>query len=255
MSPSPPSDVVVAGAVPRHVVIVMDGNGRWAQRRGLPRAAGHKAGVPPVRAAVQHCVQRGVEVLTLFAFSSENFRRPPQEVGLLMKLFLDALGREVAELGEQGVRLRFIGDRSALAPEIIAAMEKAEQGTVDNTRLQLVIAVAYGGQWDIASAARRLAAGAVAGTLVPADIGPAAVTRELELGRLGLPDVDLFIRTGGERRISNFLLWNLAYAELWFTDVAWPDFDEQALDMALADFAGRQRRHGRTGAQVETESC
>ena len=215
MSATPTADAMAAGAVPRHVVIVMDGNGRWAQRRGLPRTAGHQAGVAPVRATVQHCAQRGVEVLTLFAFSSENFRRPPQEVGLLMKLFLDALGRVVAELGEQ----------------------------------------AYGGQWDIAAATRRLAAGAVAGTLVPADIGPEALARELELGRLGLPDVDLFIRTGGERRISNFLLWNLAYAELFFTDVAWPDFNEQALDLALADFAGRQRRHGRTGDQVETESC
>ena len=201
MSATPTADAMAAGAVPRHVVIVMDGNGRWAQRRGLPRTAGHQAGVAPVRATVQHCAQRGVEVLTLFAFSSENFRRPPQEVGLLMKLFLDALGREVAELGEQGVRLRFIGDRSALAPEVIAAMKKAEKRTLNNTRLQLVIAVAYGGQWDIAAATRRLAAGAVAGTLVPADIGPEALARELELGRLGLPDVDLFIRTGGERRI------------------------------------------------------
>ncbi len=243
------------GAVPRHVAIVMDGNGRWAQRRGLPRAAGHKAGVGPVRAAVRHCVQRGIGVLTLFAFSSENFQRPPQEVGLLMQLLIDALGREVDELDAQGVRLRFIGDRSSLGAPILAAMDRAMARTAGNRRLELVIAIGYGGRWDVLDATRRLAAAAAAGQLDPARLDFRQFAAALELGRLGLPDPDLFIRTGGERRISNFLLWNLAYAELWFTDAHWPEFDERLFDQALADFASRQRRHGLTGEQVEGETC
>jgi len=243
------------GAVPRHVAIVMDGNGRWAQRRGLPRAAGHKAGVAPVRAAVRHCVQRGIGVLTLFAFSSENFQRPPQEVGLLMQLLIDALGREVDELDAQGVRLRFIGDRAALSPPILAAMDSAMARTAANRRLELVIAIGYGGRWDIVQAARQLAAAAVDGELAPdhVDLPRFAAADALQLA--GLPDPDLFIRTGGERRISNFLLWNLAYAELWFTDAYWPEFDGRLFDEALADFATRQRRHGLTGEQVEGETC
>lgn len=246
---------VAAGAVPRHVAIVMDGNGRWAQRRGLPRAAGHRAGVGPVRAAVRYCVQRGIGVLTLFAFSSENFQRPPQEVGLLMQLLIDAIGREVDELHEQGVRLRFIGDRSSLGAPILAAMDRAMARTADNRRLELVIAIGYGGRWDIANAARRLAVASAGGEIDPATIDVARFAGELELGRLGLPDPDLFIRTGGETRISNFLLWNLAYAELWFTEAYWPEFDERLFDEAVADFATRQRRHGLTGEQVEGERC
>lgn len=241
--------------VPQHVAIVMDGNGRWAQRRGLPRTAGHKAGVGPVRAAVRHAAKRGVRVLTLFAFSSENWRRPEQEVGLLMQLFLEALDREVEELLESGVRLHFIGERSALAPKVAAAMADAEARTAGNTRLDLVVAVAYGGQWDVAQAARVLAADVAAGRLAAADIDAQRIGDRLSLGLHGLPDVDLFIRTGGERRISNFLLWNLSYAELWFTDLAWPEFDEKAFDAALDDYAGRQRRLGRTGAQVEAGAC
>ena len=243
------------GAVPRHVAIVMDGNGRWAQRRGLPRAAGHMAGVAPVRAAVRHCVQRGIGVLTLFAFSSENFQRPPQEVGLLMQLLIDALGREVDELDAQGVRLRFIGDRAALSPPILAAMDSAMARTAANRRLELVIAIGYGGRWDIVQAARQLVAAAVDGELAPDHVDLPRFAAALELGRLGLPDPDLFIRTGGERRISNFLLWNLAYAELWFIDAYWPEFDGRLFDEALADFATRQRRHGLTGEQVEGETC
>ncbi len=242
-----------AAAVPRHVVIVMDGNGRWAQRRGLPRAAGHRAGVAPVRSTVRHCVARGVQVLTIFAFSSENWSRPPQEVGLLMQLLLEALGREVDELGGQGVRMHFIGDRGALPATIVAAMERAEQRTLQNDRLQLVVAIGYGGRWDLACGARQLATEVLAGTLALADIDVERLGGALSLGQLGLPDADLFIRTGGERRLSNFLLWNLAYAELWFTDVAWPDFDEQVFDLALADYAGRQRRIGRTGDQMEAQ--
>ena len=178
------------GAVPRHVAIVMDGNGRWAQRRGLPRAAGHKAGVAPVRAAVRHCVQRGIGVLTLFAFSSENFQRPPQEVGLLMQLLIDALGREVDELDAQGVRLRFIGDRAALSPPILAAMDSAMARTAANRRLELVIAIGYGGRWDIVQAARQLVAAAVDGELAPDHVDLPRFAAALELGRLGLPDPD-----------------------------------------------------------------
>ncbi len=238
------------GAIlPRHVAIIMDGNGRWAERRGLARHAGHREGVPVVRLCVEECVRRGIGALPLFAFSSENWRRPEVEVANLMTLFFDALEREVAELDANGVRLRVIGDRHALSVRLQARVAEAERRTAGNTRLNLQIAVSYGGRWDIVQAARRLAAGGAAGSLRAADSDEARCGAALALA--DLPDPDLFIRTGGERRISNFLLWNLAYTELWFTDTLWPDFDEAAFGSALEAFAGRERRYGLAAAQGE----
>lgn len=237
------------GALPRHVAIVMDGNGRWAKRRGLPRIAGHKAGMQAARAAVQACGERGVAALTLFAFSSENWRRPPTEVGPLLELFLNALQDQIDELHRNNVRLRFIGARAAFSATLQQYMARAEALTHANTGIQLAVAANYGGRWDIAQAARTLAERVEQGTLRAADVDASALASHLSAP--DLPEPDLFIRTGGERRISNFLLWQLAYTELYFTDVLWPDFDAAALDAALADFARRQRRFGYTGEQIE----
>ena len=239
--------------VPRHVAIIMDGNGRWARERGLPRAAGHRAGIKPVRLCVEECSRRGVEVLTLFAFSSENWLRPAQEVGVLMQLFIEALDREADELASQGVSLRFIGERTALAPELNARMSGVEERTAGNSGLKLVIAIGYGGRWDIVEASRRLARAAQAGTLAPEAIDEVTFAAGLALG--ALPDPDLFIRTGGEQRISNFLLWNLAYAELWFTAQYWPTFDAAALELAFSAFAARERRFGKIDAPLRDERC
>jgi undecaprenyl diphosphate synthase len=230
-------------AVPRHVAVIMDGNGRWAEQRSLPRAAGHRAGAKAVRTTIEEAVRHGVGALTLFAFSSENWQRPAGEVGLLMQLFLEALDREVAELDANSVRIRFIGDRSRLAPALVERMITAESRTARHRRLDLVIAVAYGGRWDIAQAARRLALDVAAGRRDAAGIDEDTVAGSLETA--GRPAPDLFIRTGGERRISNFLLWDLAYTELWFTDTLWPDFDAACFATALEDFGGRERRFGR----------
>jgi undecaprenyl diphosphate synthase len=230
-------------AVPRHVAVIMDGNGRWAEQRSLPRAAGHRAGAKAVRTTIEEAVRHGVGALTLFAFSSENWQRPAGEVGLLMQLFLEALDREVAELDANSVRIRFIGDRSRLAPALVERMIAAESRTARHRRLDLVIAVAYGGRWDIAQAARRLALDVAAGRRDAAGIDEDTVAGSLETA--GRPAPDLFIRTGGERRISNFLLWDLAYTELWFTDTLWPDFDAACFATALEDFGGRERRFGR----------
>jgi undecaprenyl diphosphate synthase len=230
-------------AVPRHVAVIMDGNGRWAEQRALPRVAGHRAGTRAVRTTIEESVRHGVGALTLFAFSSENWQRPAGEVGLLMQLFLEALDREVAELDANEVRIRFIGDRVRLAPALVERMAAAETRTARHRRLDLVIAVAYGGRWDIAQAAQRLALDAAAGRRDAAAIDEAAVAASLQTA--GRPAPDLFIRTGGERRISNFLLWDLAYTELWFTDTLWPDFDGACFGAALADFGGRERRFGR----------
>jgi undecaprenyl diphosphate synthase len=235
--------------VPRHVAVIMDGNGRWAAERSLPRAAGHRAGVRAVRTTIEECVRHGIATLTLFAFSSENWQRPAGEVSLLMQLFLESLDREVAELDANGVRIRFIGDRARLAPALVERMFAAEARTSGNARLNLVVAVAYGGRWDIAEAARRLAGEAVAGRRRAEDIDEAAIGASLATA--GPPPPDLFIRTGGERRISNFLLWDLAYTELWFTDTLWPDFDAACLAAAIADFGGRQRRYGRVAGEAE----
>ncbi len=240
---------LVTRKLPRHVAIIMDGNGRWARQRLMPRIAGHRAGVEAVRNTVRACARKGIEVLTLFAFSSENWRRPRDEVSLLMELLLTALQREVTKLHENDVCLRFIGERKAFAPRLAAKMAEAEQLTGANRGLKLVIAVNYGGRWDITQAARSLAQEAAAGTLAPEAIDEARLQSRLSLA--DLPEPDLFIRTGGEQRVSNFLLWQLAYTELYFTDTLWPDFDDRAFEAALASFAGRQRRFGRTGEQVE----
>lgn len=226
----------------------MDGNGRWAQARGLPRHAGHKAGIEPVRVAVRACGELGIGVLTLFAFSSENWRRPSEEIGMLMELFMQSLEREVAEVHDKGVQLRFIGDRSALSVRLQAKLREVEEVTRGNEGLRLVIAVGYGGRWDVVQAARALARRCQSGALAAEAIDENSVQAELALR--GLPDPDLFVRTGGERRISNFLLWNLAYTELYFCDVLWPDFTRGDLDRALEFFAHRQRRFGMTAAQA-----
>lgn len=238
---------------PRHIAVIMDGNGRWARQRALPRIGGHRAGVKPVRATVRHCAELGVEVLTLFAFSSENWRRPPEEVRGLMGLLLEALEREIEELHANSIRVRFIGDRDQLAPRLAAAARAAELKTAGNTGLTLVIAVAYGGRWDVARAARHLAEQARAGRLDPATIDEAAVGAALDTA--GLPDVDLLIRTGGEKRISNFLLWSIAYSELYFSDLLWPEFTTDEIDRAVEFYARRQRRFGRTAEQLESASC
>ena len=233
---------------PQHVAIIMDGNGRWAHSRGLPRPAGHRASIKIVRRVVEECSRRNIAYLTLFAFSSENWRRPPDEVGFLMKLLLESLAREVSDLHENRVRLRFIGDRGVLGAEITRTMLQAEALTADNTGLVLCVAFAYGGRWDIAQACRALASEVAAGTLRPDEIDEAHIAARLALA--GIPDPDLLIRTGGELRVSNFLLWNLAYAELYFTDVLFPDFGAAELDAALHFFAQRERRFGKTSAQV-----
>ena len=247
MSTSP--DTLSHHSVPRHVAIIMDGNGRWAKQRFLPRPAGHRAGVGAVRKTVEHCIAKGVEVLTLFAFSSENWRRPQQEVALLMQLFIASLERETAKLHRNGVRLKVIGEREQFAPILQERIAEAEAMTADNTRLTLVIAANYGGRWDIAQACRQLAKDAEAGLLQSQEITPEMIGERLAIA--DLPEPDLFIRTGGEQRISNFLLWQLAYAELYFTPLLWPDFDEVAFEEALASFASRQRRFGYTGDQIE----
>jgi undecaprenyl diphosphate synthase len=231
----------------------MDGNGRWAKRQGLPRLAGHKAGIKPVRTMVEHCAQRGVEVLTLFAFSSENWRRPRDEINGLMALFVEALRREVAELDANGIRLRFIGQLQMLGSELNKAIEAAELRTRDNSRMELTLAVAYGGRWDMVEAARQLARDVQSGKLSIEQIDEASFSGAL--ASTALPAVDLLIRSGGEQRLSNFLLWELAYSELYFSEALWPDFNAAELDAAFDFYASRQRRFGRTGDQVEVESC
>lgn len=238
-----------AGSVPRHVAIIMDGNGRWGRKRHLPRVAGHKVGLEAVRRTINCCVKSGVEVLTLFAFSSENWRRPKDEVGVLMNLFMTALESEVKKLHKNGVRMRVIGDISAFSPELQQRIHDSETLTKDNSRLHLNIAANYGGRWDITQACRTLAEEVAAGKLRSELITPELIESHLSLTEL--PEPDLFIRTGGEQRISNFLLWQLAYTELYFTDLLWPDFGEAAFDEALKSYACRQRRFGRTGDQVE----
>jgi undecaprenyl diphosphate synthase len=237
---------------PQHVAIIMDGNGRWARSRGLPRPAGHRASVKVVRKVVEQCIKRGVGHLTLFAFSSENWRRPPDEVGMLMNLFLDALEREVADLHRNQVRLSFIGDRTTLGAELARRMQTAELLTAGNAGLRLIVAVAYGGRWDITEACRSLAAEVARGNLSTADIDEGHVAARLALA--GIPDPDLLIRTGGERRISNFLLWNLAYTELYFTDVLWPGFSTTHLDEAFESFARRERRYGKISEQLPAKA-
>ncbi len=234
----PPS----APAIPRHVAIIMDGNGRWARRRGLPRSAGHRAGVEAVRRTVKAARALGIEYLTVFAFSSENWRRPADEVGELLRLFRHYLRAEVAELHAENVRLRFIGQRDRLPADIREMAEQAEALTAENTGNTFIVALSYGGRAEIANAARALAEKAVAG-----EMDPAAITEEALAGALytaDIPDPDLLIRTSGERRISNFLLWQLAYAEMVFIDKFWPDFQAEDLSEAIAHFGQRERRFG-----------
>lgn len=237
--------------VPRHVAIIMDGNNRWAKKRFLPGVAGHKAGVDAVRAVIEVCAEAGVEVLTLFAFSSENWQRPAAEVGALMELFLLALRREAKKLDQNGIRLRIIGDRTRFHPELQAAMQDVEQRTAHHTKFLLQIAANYGGQWDIVQAAQQLANAVKCGELEPEAITAERLEGCLSTAAQPLPD--LCIRTGGERRISNFLLWQLAYSELYFSDLFWPDFKHQAMREALADFSTRQRRFGKTSEQIAAE--
>jgi undecaprenyl diphosphate synthase len=226
----------------------MDGNGRWAQNRALPRTAGHREGAKAVRRIVQACAERGIEVLTLFAFSSENWSRPRREVEVLMNLFVSTLRGEIRRLDEANIRLRFIGDPSLFAPTLQNYITKAQQRTAANTGLTLVIAANYGGRWDLTQAARCLAEQVSTGQLQCADITPELLHRFTCLA--DLPEPDLFIRTAGELRISNFLLWQLAYTELYFTERLWPDFNADDLDAACEAFAGRQRRFGMTGEQI-----
>jgi undecaprenyl diphosphate synthase len=235
--------------VPRHVAIIMDGNGRWAHLRKKPRHSGHRAGVKSVRMTVETAAQRGVEYLTLFAFSSENWARPQEEVSSLMNLFVEALRREVEELHRNNVRLKFVGALHELDAKLRKKITESEEKTAVNTGLRLTVAIAYGGRWDIIEASKALARAAVEGSVQIDDIDDDRFASKLQMS--SAPDPDLLIRTGGEQRISNFLLWNLAYAELWFTDVLWPEFDESAFDAALKFYAGKQRRFGHTGDQVE----
>ncbi|MFA0922907.1 polyprenyl diphosphate synthase [Xanthomonas fragariae] len=237
-----------ATAVPRHIAIIMDGNGRWAQLRRRPRVIGHRAGARAVNRTIDFCLEKGVSALTLFAFSSENWGRPQDEIDALMKLFLHALDREVEELQRRGVQVRFIGDRSRFAAQLRDRMAGAERMTAANSRLILSIAASYGGRQDITMAARALAEDVAAGRLQPQQINEALLSRRVALADLPAPD--LFIRSGGDTRISNFLLWQLAYTELWFTETLWPDFDAGVLQQALDDYAGRERRFGLTSDQI-----
>ncbi|QYR52489.1 polyprenyl diphosphate synthase [Lysobacter soyae] len=235
--------------LPRHVAVIMDGNGRWAQQRRRPRIIGHRAGARAVRNAIDYCMQQGVEVLTLYAFSSENWRRPEEEVSGLMRIFLNVLDTEVSELSRRGVRIRFIGDRAAFSESLRARMQDTESATADNTQLTLVIAASYGGHQDIAQAARVLAQQVADGQLRPEQVDAERMAQHVAMS--DLQPVDLCIRTGGDLRISNFLLWQIAYSELWFTPVLWPDVDAKLLSEAFSDFARRQRRFGMTGEQID----
>lgn len=242
---------VMAASVPRHVAIIMDGNNRWAKKRLLPGISGHKSGVEAVKAVVRTSAKGGVEVLTLFAFSSENWRRPEKEVSALMQLFTLALEKEVRKLHKNNLRLKILGDVSVFSEKIQRLVREAEALTTDNTGMTLVIAANYGGQWDMANAARQLAQDVQQGLIQPEDISEASVQKYIGLG--DMPAVDLLIRTGGEQRISNFLLWQSAYAEFYFSDVYWPDFDEKEYGRALDAFKSRTRRFGRTDDQLQED--
>ncbi|MBP6561941.1 MAG: isoprenyl transferase [Neisseriaceae bacterium] len=231
--------------LPKHIAIIMDGNGRWAKKRFLPRVMGHKRGLTVLRKLVQYCEELGVGHLTVFAFSTENWRRPQEEVTFLMGLFVQALSKEVAAMHENGLRLRVIGAKDRLNPDIVAAIDAAEALTAHNTGLTLTIAADYGGRWDVVQAANQLIAAGVT------ELTEEAVAQKLCLS--DLPDPDLFIRTGGEVRMSNFLLWQMAYAELYFTDTLWPDFNKKALDLAIHSYQTRERRFGRTSEQLPIE--
>ena len=238
-------------ALPGHIAIVMDGNGRWAKKKNRPRKMGHQAGVKALRATMEQCLRLGINTLTVFAFSSENWNRPASEVSRLMDLFLRALDKETGELHKNGICLRFIGDKSAFKSTLQVKMSEAEAMTANNTSMVVNIAVNYGGRWDITQAAKYLAVNIAEGNLSPDDIDEQQLAGFLALSRS--PDPDLFIRTGGEMRISNFLLWQSAYAEFYFTATLWPDFDAHSLDLAIAAYQSRERRFGRTGEQIKDD--
>lgn len=235
--------------MPRHIAIVMDGNGRWAKQRYMPRIAGHRAGVEAARAVVKNCAKKNIQVLSLFAFSSENWHRPQAEVNYLMRLFLAGLEREVAMLSEYNVQLRFIGDRSRFNKRLLKKIHEVEKSTAKNSGMILIIAADYGGQWDIGQAMRRIAVDIENGKIKSTDITIELINSKLSFA--DLPNPDLFIRTSGELRISNFMLWQLAYAELYFTPTLWPDFDEEVLNNALTHYASRERRYGYVSEQVK----
>jgi undecaprenyl diphosphate synthase len=234
--------------VPRHIAIIMDGNGRWAKKRLMPRVAGHRKGVEALRGVIRSCAERGVSHLTVFAFSSENWRRPQEEVTLLMELFMRALENEVARLHENNIRFRVIGDLSGFSERIQDLIRDAEVLTQNNSRLTFTVAANYGGRWDVVQAVRKIMGSGVG----PEDVSEALISQHLSMA--DMPEPDLFIRTGGEQRISNFLLWQLAYTELYFTDALWPDFDAAALDKAIASYRTRERRFGRTSEQIREAS-
>jgi len=233
--------------LPKHVAIIMDGNGRWAKKRFMPRIAGHKAGVKSARMAVKVCAENNIAALTIFAFSSENWNRPRKEVDLLMDLFINSLREEAATIHDNNIRMRIIGDRTAFSAKLQARIAEVESLTENNTGMTLSIAANYGGRWDIVQAVQELIADGVKAE----DVDQTLIEKHLMLDDLPAPD--LFIRTGGEHRISNFLLWQLAYTELYFTETLWPDFSEQHLIQAFCDYTGRQRRFGKTSEQVEEE--
>ena len=249
MTASSTQSVPDASRVPRHIAVIMDGNGRWATRRYLPRVAGHKRGVEAVREAVRSCIERGVEYLTLFAFSSENWRRPEEEVSVLMQLFVMVLEQEVVKLHANGVRLKVAGDLSRFDAKLIVLIDKAEARTARNTKLTLTVCANYGGRWDVMQATHALLAARpeLATSFTEADLAP-------YLAMAHAPEPDLFIRTGGEQRISNFLIWQLAYTELYFTETFWPDFDARTLDEAICSYQQLERRFGRTSEQVREAS-
>lgn len=238
--------------VPQHIAIIMDGNGRWAKQRHQPRFMGHRAGVKSVESIVKHCVERGVSALSLFAFSSENWRRPSKEVSLLMELFALALKQQVRRLHKNNIRLHIIGDTSKFSESLQKQISQAEQLTADNTGLTINIAANYGGRWDITQSVQLLAAKVKTGELELEDITEDSIANGLTTA--SLPEPDLFIRTGGEQRVSNFLLWQLAYTEFYFTDTLWPDFDNDELDGAISSFCKRERRFGKTSEQIREES-
>ena len=243
-------DIPEVSPVPRHIAIIMDGNGRWARKRFMPRVAGHARGLESVRAVVKACVERGVEYLTLFAFSSENWRRPQDEVSFLMQLFMKALRKEVARLDHNEIRLRVIGDMTRFDPELVRIIRESEEKTAGNTKLTLCIAANYGGRWDIANAVSELMR-----SQPERRDGFSEDEIADALSMSFAPEPDLFIRTGGEKRISNFLLWQLAYTEFYFTDALWPDFDADALDQAIESYRSRERRFGRTSDQLVERSA
>jgi len=244
--PSSTIEIPEISIIPRHIAIIMDGNGRWAKKRFMPRMAGHKQGVETVRNVIRSCIERGVAYLTLFAFSSENWRRPTEEVTSLMQLFIGALEQEVVKLHENDICFKVIGDLSKFEPRIIEFIRKGEQLTAKNTRLVFTIAANYGGRWDIMQAMRQMMAQSAT---LPIDFEEENLTQYLSMNYA--PEPDLFIRTGGECRVSNFLLWQLAYTELYFTKTLWPDFDEHEFDLAIQSYQQRERRFGRTSEQIQ----